>query len=237
MKKLMLCALTFAAFSLSAVQYSKLALIMAAKSTGKWGDVKSFIASVGLMDEWHACDYLSDDFPQFAEITNAVVSSGLATAAEVSALLEAARDPAVSDALIGRVYSADMAKADGRVRWHGKVVSTVFDTNKLEKVQTHEDGYVHRLPFALSSPGSVESQLSAAERAALAEKRRQEAAERRERKRQARIAELQTNLTACVETVMRSKRWPEDLARLYLQHELNTLIGTNVVNVVIEPQK
>ena len=236
MKKLMLCVLTFAAFSLSAVQYSKLALIMAAKSAGKWGDVKSFIASAGLMDEWHACDYLSDDFPQFAEITNAVVSSGLATAAEVSALLEAAQDPAVSDALIGRVYSSDMAKADGRVRWHGKVVSTVFDTNKLEKVQTHEDGYIHRTAFRLSSPGSIESQLSATERAALAEKRRQEAAERKERKRQARIAELQTNLTACVETVMRSKRWPEDLARLYLQHELNTLIGTNTINVIITPE-
>lgn len=236
MKKLMLCALTFAAFSLSAVQYSKLALIMAAKSAGKWGDVKSFIASAGLMDEWHACDYLSDDFPQFAEITNAVVSSGLATGAEVEALLKAARDPAVSDALITRVYSTDMTKADGRIRWHGKVVSTVFDTNKLEKVQTHEDGYIHRTAFRLSSPGSIESQLSAAERAALAEKRRQEAAERKERKRQARIAELQTNLTACVETVMRSKHWPEDLARLYLQYELNTLIGTNTINVIITPE-
>ena len=236
MKKLMLCALTFAAFSLSAVQYSKLALIMAAKSAGKWGDFKSFIASAGLTDEWLACDYLSDDFPQFAEITNAVVSSGLATGAEVEALLKAARDPAVSDALITRVYSTDMTKADGRIRWHGKVVSTVFDTNKLEKVQTHEDGYIHRTAFRLSSPGSIENQLSAAERAALAEKRRQEAAERKERKRQARIAELQTNLNACVETVMKSKRWPEDLARLYLQHELNTLIGTNTVNVIITPE-
>ena len=236
MKKLMLCVLTFAAFSLSAVQYSKLALIMAAKSAGKWGDFKSFIASAGLTDEWLACDYLSDDFPQFAEITNAVVSSGLATGAEVEALLKAARDPAVSDALITRVYSTDMTKADGRIRWHGKVVSTVFDTNKLEKVQMHEDGYIHRTAFRLSSPGSIESQLSATERAALAEKRRQEAAERKERKRQARIAELQTNLTACVETVMRSKRWPEDLARLYLQHELNTLIGTNTINVIITPE-
>ena len=236
MKKLMLCALTFAAFSLSAVQYSKLALIMAAKSAGKWGDIKSFIASAGLTDEWLACDYLSDDFSQFAEITNAVVSSGLATGAEVEALLKAARDPAVSDALITRVYSTDMTKADGRIRWHGKVVSTVFDTNKLEKVQTHEDGYIHRTAFRLLSPGSIESQLSAAERAALDKKRRREAAERRERKRQARIAELQTNLTACIETVMKSKRWPEDLARLYLRHELNTLIGTNTVNVIITPE-
>ena len=235
MKKLMLCALAFAAFSLSAVQYSKLALIMAAKTAGKWGDFKSFIASAGLTDEWLACDYLSDDFPQFAEITNAVVSSGLATGAEVAALLKAARDPAVSDALITRVYSTDMTKADGRIRWHGKVVSTVFDTNKLEKVQTHEDGYIHRTAFRLSSPDSIESQLSAAERAALAEKRRQEAAERKERKRQARIAELQTNLTACVETVMKSKRWPEDLATLYLKHELNTLVGTNYVTVTVTP--
>ncbi|MBR2983559.1 MAG: hypothetical protein IKC80_10085 [Kiritimatiellae bacterium] len=237
MKKGILLVLALAALVAPAAQYSKLALVMAAKASGKWGDLKSFIASAGLVDEWQACDYLSDEFPQFAQITNAVVVSGLATAAEVSALLEAARDPAVSDALIGRVYSSDMAKADGRVRWHGKVVSTVFDTNKLEKVQTHEDGYVHRLPFALSSPGSVESQLSAAERAALAEKRRREADERRERKRQARIAELETNLTFHVSALMKSKRWPESLARLYLQHELNTLVGTNVVNVVIEPQK
>jgi hypothetical protein len=210
---------------------------MAAKSAGKWGDLKSFIASAGLVDEWQACDYLSDEFPQFTQITNAVVSSGLATAAEVSALLEAARDPAVSDALITRVYSSDMAKADGRIRWHGKIVSTVFDTNNLVKVQTHEDGYVHRSPFSPSTPGSIESQLTAAERAALAEKRRQEAAERKERARLKRIAELETNLTACVSAVMESKRWPEDLARLYLQHELNTLIGTNTVIVTVEPQK
>lgn len=237
MKNALATLLALITISASAAQYSKLALVMAAKSAGKWGDLKSFIASAGLVDEWQACDYLSDEFPQFTQITNAVVSSGLATAAEVSALLEAARDPAVSDALIGRVYSSDMAKADGRIRWHGKIVSTVFDTNNLVKVQTHEDGYVHRLPFSPSTPGSIESQLTAAERAALAEKRRQEAAERKERLRLERIAELETNLTACVSAVMKSKRWPEDLARLYLQHELNTLIGTNTVTVTIEPQK
>lgn len=237
MKNALATLLALITISASAAQYSKLALVMAAKSAGKWGDLKSFIASAGLVDEWQACDYLSDEFPQFAQITNAVVSSGLATAAEVSALLEAARDPAVSDALIGRVYSSDMAKADGRIRWHGKIVSTVFDTNNLVKVQTHEDGYIHRLPFSLSAPGSIESQLTAAERAALAEKRRQEAAARKERLRLKRIAELETNLTACVSAVMESKRWPEDLARLYLQHELNVLIGTNTVTVTIEPQK
>jgi hypothetical protein len=237
MKNALATLLALVTLSASAAQYSKLALVMAAKSAGKWGDLKSFIASAGLVDEWQACDYLSDEFPQFTQITNAVVSSGLATAAEVSALLEAARDPAVSDALIGRVYSSDMAKADGRIRWHGKIVSTVFDTNNLVKVQTHEDGYVHRLPFSPSTPGSIESQLTAAERAALAEKRRQEAAARKERLRLKRIAELETNLTACVSAVMKSKHWPEDLARLYLQHELNTLISTNTVTVTIEPQK
>ena len=237
MKNALATLLALITISASAAQYSKLALVMAAKSAGKWGDLKSFIASTGLVDEWQACDYLSDDFPQFTQITNAVVSSGLATAEEVSALLEAARDPAVSDALIGRVYSSDMAKADGRIRWHGKIVSTVFDTNNLVKVQTHEDGYVHRLPFSPSRPGSIESQFTAAERAALAEKRRQEAAARKERLRLKRIAELETNLTACVSAVMESKRWPEDLARLYLQHELNTLVGTNTVTVTVEPQK
>lgn len=52
----------------------------------------------------------------------------------------------------------------------------------------------------------------------------------------ARIALLTTNLTAEVSALMKRKTWPEELARLYLLHELNTLKGTNVVNATISPQ-
>lgn len=44
-----------------------------------------------------------------------------------------------------------------------------------------------------------------------------------------------TNLTAEVHALMARKNWPEELATLYLRHELNTLT-TNTVNAVIRPQ-
>lgn len=227
-----------AAFALTAAgtQYSKLAIITAAKERGKWGDLKSWIASAGMMDEWQACDYISDDHPLFASVTNAIVTTGFATADEVEGILSASKDPAVSDALLRRVYAADMEKAEGRRRWHGKVVSTVYDTNALIRIQRHESGFVYESPFSPSRPGSIESQLSAAERAAQAEAAKKERERLAEEKRQARIAELTTNLTACVQAVMEKKTWPEDLARLYLQHELNTLVGTNTVTVTVAPE-
>jgi hypothetical protein len=237
MKKLFAVALILStALPGFSTQYSKLAIVTASKSIGKWGELKSFIASAGMVDEWQACDYLSDEHELFATVTNAIVNSGLVTAAELKEILEKSKDPAIADALIGRAYSSDMANAAGRVKWHGKVVSTTYDTNKLVKVQTHEDGFVYRAPFSPSRPPSVESQLTAAERAAKAEALRKERERQREEKRQARIAELQTNLQYHVEQTMAAKRWPEDLSRLYLQHELNTLIGTNVVNAVIAPE-
>ena len=237
MKKLFVAALILStALPALPTQYSKLAIVTASKAIGKWGELKSFIASAGMVDEWQACDYLSDEHELFATVTNAIVNSGLVTAAELKEILEKSKDPAIADALIGRAYSSDMAKADGRVKWHGKVVSTTYDTNNLVKVQTHEDGFVYRSPFSPSRPPSVFSQLTAAERAAKAEALRKERERQKEEKRQARIAELSTNMTACVQAVMERKNWPEDLSRLYLQHELNVLIGTNVVNAVIVPE-
>ena len=224
-KTVAILLLIITAFQAPAAQYSKLALITAAKSIGKWGNLKSFITSAGLTDEWQSCAYLSDEHPLFATIT----------AEEISSLLEASLDPAVSDLLLRRVYDNDMQRSDGRLRWHGKVIAVAYDTNKLEKVTTYEDGYSHRTAFSSVRPGSIESQLSAAERAARAEAAKKERERLREEKRLARIAELQTDLTSCVQTVMRQKNWPEDLATLYLKHELNTLVGTNYVTVTITP--
>ena len=236
MKRITAILLILSSLTVTAAQYSKLSLITAAKSIGKWGEIKSFIASAGITDEWQSCSYLSDDHPLFATITNAVVVNGFATSAEVTAILEASLDPAVSDQFLRQAYNYDMQRGEGRLRWHGKVVTVDYDTNRLEKVTTYEDGYSHRTPFSSSHPGSIESQLSAAERAARAEAAKKERERLREEKRLARIAELQTNLTHCVQTVMRLKNWPEDLATLYLQHELNTLIGTNYVTVTVTPE-
>ena len=74
------------------VRYSKLKLIEAAKSAGKWADVKAFIQAHDMMDEWNACQYLTSDYPAFIAATNAVVSAGIATDAEVRAFMKAAED-------------------------------------------------------------------------------------------------------------------------------------------------
>ena len=74
------------------VRYSKLKLILAAKAAGKWADVKSFIEANDMLDEWNACQYLTSDYPAYIAATNAIVSAGVATDAEVKAFMEAAED-------------------------------------------------------------------------------------------------------------------------------------------------
>ena len=74
------------------IQYSKLKLIVAAKAAGKWADVKAFIQAHDMMDEWNACQYLTSDYPAYIAATNAVVSLGVATDAEVKAFMKAAED-------------------------------------------------------------------------------------------------------------------------------------------------
>ena len=73
-------------------RYSKLKLIVAAKAAGKWADVKVFIQAHDMMDEWNACQYLTSDYPAYIAATNAVVSLGVATDAEVKAFMKAAED-------------------------------------------------------------------------------------------------------------------------------------------------
>ena len=74
------------------IRYSKLKLIVAAKAAGKWADVKAFIQAHDMMDEWNACQYLTSDYPAYIAATNAVVSLGVATDAEVKAFMKAAED-------------------------------------------------------------------------------------------------------------------------------------------------
>jgi hypothetical protein len=73
-------------------RYSKLKLIETAKAAGKWADVKAFIQANDMMDEWNACQYLTSDYPAYIAATNAVVSLGVATDAEVKAFMKAAED-------------------------------------------------------------------------------------------------------------------------------------------------
>ena len=74
------------------VRYSKLKLIVAAKAAGKWADVKAFIQKADIEDEWNACQFITSDHPAYIAATNAVVSLGVATDAEVKAFMKAAED-------------------------------------------------------------------------------------------------------------------------------------------------
>ena len=229
----LICAFAITA---GATQYSKLSLITAAKQAGRWDAIKAFIERSGYAEEWAACSYLSDAYPQFAAITNAVVQAGLGTAEEVNALLAASVDTALPDSLVVPMYHREMSNEAGRVRWHGKVARTHFDTNALVKTTWYADGWEFRENFERKVPPSVQSQLSAAEKKALAERRKREAEERKLAKKNARIAMLTTNLTAEVSALMARKRWPEELARLYLLQELNELRGPVEVNQIVTPQ-
>lgn len=238
MKKFMVVvSVCLAAILAEATQYSKLALITAAKQAGRWDALKAWIASAGLQDEFQNCAYLSDEYPQFAAITNAIVSSGAATSQEVAAILSASKDPAVADALLRRVYDKDMGSPEGRVKWHGAVTNTVFDTNALVKVQYHADGYVHRQSFSSAAAMGIGERISAAEMKNRLEAQKKAAAEAAAKRKADRIALLQTNLTAEVSALMKRRKWPEDLATLYLKNELNKLKGTVTVEGTITPQE
>ena len=236
MKKTIVFALCVSALVAGATQYSKLALITAAKQAGRWDALKAWIASADLQDEFQNCVYLSDEYPQFAAITNAIVSSGAATSQEVAAILSASKDPAVADALLRRVYDKDMGSPNGRVKWHGAVTNTVFDTNALVKVQYHADGYVHRQSFHSAAAMGIGERISAAEMKNRLEAQKKAAAEAAAKRKADRIALLQTNLTAEVSALMKRRKWPEDLATLYLQNELNQLMGPVTVEGTIPPQ-
>ena len=123
------------------------------------------------------------------------------------------------------------------MKWHGAVTNTVFDTNALVKVQYHADGYVHRQSFRSAAAMGIGERISAAEMKNRIEAQKKAAAEAAAKRKADRIALLQTNLTAEVSALMKSRKWPEDLATLYLKNELNKLMGTVTVEGTITPQE
>lgn len=219
-----------------ATQYSKLSIITATKAIGKWDGLKAWIEGAGFIDEWNAASYISDAYPQYAQITNAVVQSGVLTADELGRVMAASIDTALPDAMFNAMYDRDMSNETGRVKWHGNVSRTRFDTNALVKTTWYSDGYEFSELFKVKRPPSVQSQLTAAERKALIEKQKAEAQARIAAKKQARIDLLTTNLTAEVSALMARRQWPEELARLFLLDELNKLKGTVEVAPTITPQ-
>ena len=78
------------------VRYSKLKLIVASKSAGKWEAFKAFIASACYEDEWQACQFLSSGYEQFEQAKTAIIAAGIATAEEIESILAASVDEEVA---------------------------------------------------------------------------------------------------------------------------------------------
>ena len=161
----LLCALCLSAplREASAAHYSKLGIITASKQLGRWPALKAWIAEAGYSDEWDAASFLSDDYPQFAAITNSICAAGIASSEEVAAILLASIDTA-PDALLVAVYDREIATESGRVKWHGKRTAYREDTNTLTVVTTYADGWQYSQPFTVVKPQSLEARLAAAAR-------------------------------------------------------------------------
>lgn len=161
MKKMMIVlAVGAVLFQAGATQYSKLAIITAAKSAGKWDGLKSWIQQAGYYDEWLVASYLSDEYPQYPAITNAIVSAGVATADELAAILKASKDTAIPDVVLNRRYARDVASERGRVSWHGKRVGgPVEDMERQVQIYTYEDGTKFEIPFTKAKALTVEARF------------------------------------------------------------------------------
>lgn len=228
MKQIIFAVVLAVAGFANATQYSKLAIITAAKQYGIWPQMSAWIEQSGFKDEWLACQYLSDDYPQYAAITNGLISAGVPTET-FQAIIRAAEDTAVPDDVFRRMYDREMKTSKGRVKWHGPVVTNIIDTANLKRIQVFEDGYTWTEAFKPVTNTSAGDRIAAAER----EKARQEAEAKR---KAARIAELETNMDALAEKLAKEKDYPFELAKMLLQNELSKLRPVETVNATITPQ-
>ena len=75
-------------------------------------------------------------------MTNSVVTTGIVTAEEVAAILEAATDTA-PDALLDAMYKRDIKTEAGREKWHGKkTAAPITDPTNMTRTTIYEDGKV-----------------------------------------------------------------------------------------------
>ena len=142
--------------------YSKLGIVTAARKMGKLEDMNAFIKGISCWDEWLACQVFSDDYPGFDSLTNAVVASGLATSAEICAVLESARVENEIDRLRALVES------DLRLRemYHGGRIGQYILTNetgRIIRVDLYGDGnaWTNGMTYGVNPLADPEAQKKA----------------------------------------------------------------------------
>lgn len=104
------------------------------------------------------CMLLSASDTNETEKVNAIIS-------EVVTVIEdegwTATDLADAIRSLRGLYLRDNATKEGRVRWHGKVVTTSVDTNTLIRTTIHEDGEVFEDTAKITTPAQqAQAQLA-----------------------------------------------------------------------------
>lgn len=141
MKKTLFAILLTVAAAAYAVptHYSKLGIVTGARKLGRLDAMNVWIQQAGYWNEWLACQVFSDDYEGFAQITNAVVASGLATSAEIAAILEASR----VENETGRLRALVESDKGLRERYHGGRIGQYILTNetgRIIRVDLYMDG-------------------------------------------------------------------------------------------------
>lgn len=139
---------------------------------------------------------------------------------------------------LDRWYQVNQKSQKFREELNGGLVEVRIDTNALTKVFVYSNGTEYVEHFKRVEAMGLEERLTAAERKARAEAARKAAEEAKEKARLDRIALLENPETLKLEIALTMKRrdWPEQLARLYLENELNKLKGVKVVETVVTPK-
>ena len=159
-KVLLVLSVLLVLFAAEATQYSKLRIITLAKERGVWPAVKAVIQEADLAEEWAACQYITDDYPQFVAATNMLVAAGIATAEDIVYILTNSVDEAVPDASLRRVYDKENTTGTGRVKWHGKKIREEVDMTNMVRITTYEDGTVFRdVAPVVTPPDAAEAYL------------------------------------------------------------------------------
>lgn len=164
-----------------------------------------------------------------ADDPNAVISNLVTKAAQAGWTAESM---AVGLDRLDRWYQANQTNQKYREDLNGKCLSVVTDTNALTKTFTYENGTVYVEKLSRKMPPALEERLTAAER-----KAKREAAEAKRKADRIAVLEDPERLKAETEALVKAKGYPEELARLLLQHELNQLRGPITVTATITPER
>lgn len=164
-----------------------------------------------------------------ADDPNAVISNLVTKAAQAGWTAESM---AVGLDRLDRWYQINQKDAKFRSDLNGGIVSVTTDTNALTKTYVYSNGTSYVEHFTRVKPRPLADRLTAAER-----KAKRDAAEAKRKADRIAALEDPEKFKAETEALMKTKGYPEELARLLLQHELNQLKGPITVTATVTPQK